>query len=97
MVSRYEFFHELFQPTLPVRGATEFSSFMSGVMTISTHAPRAGSDMQYGAGFAGGIISTHAPRAGSDLNTSKSNSSLPYFNPRSPCGERPATFVKCFC
>ena len=34
-------------------------------------------------------ISTHAPHAGSDQEQVRGVSKLPYFNPRSPCGERP--------
>ena len=33
-------------------------------------------------------ISTHAPRAGSDAACCVARSINPYFNPRSPCGER---------
>ena len=35
---------KIFQPTLPVRGATTASEKRVGVSRISTHAPRAGSD-----------------------------------------------------
>ena len=37
-------------------------------------------------------ISIHAPRAGSDLPARQPFSSCRYFNPRSPCGERPALY-----
>ncbi len=33
-------------------------------------------------------ISTHAPRAGSDSSGPTTKAPRPYFNPRSPCGER---------
>ena len=36
-----------------------------------------------------GDISIHAPRVGSDLSTTGRKSDPAYFNPRSPCGERP--------
>ena len=36
-----------------------------------------------------GHISIHAPRVGSDTFLQISRIFLPYFNPRSPCGERP--------
>ena len=56
----------LFQPTLPVRGATKCFISLKPCTFISTHAPRAGSDpTTVGAGSLH-IISTHAPRAGSD-------------------------------
>ncbi len=35
------------------------------------------------------VISIHAPRVGSDLTTGALPSWAVYFNPRSPCGERP--------
>ena len=60
--------HNLFQPTLPVRGATRGNRRRFPLLVISTHAPRAGSD----------IFSCIFP------------ASFTYFNPRSPCGERPA-------
>ena len=39
-------------------------------------------------------ISTHAPRAGSDLLRPQRPAFAGYFNPRSPCGERPAEAAK---
>ena len=35
------------------------------------------------------LISIHAPRGGSDYSLSGGSVSMPYFNPRSPRGERP--------
>ena len=35
-------------------------------------------------------ISIHAPRVGSDTLNASKNGTNRYFNPRSPCGERPA-------
>ena len=55
-----------FQPTLPVRGATGSTNDVIHLLTISTHAPRAGSDPGVGIGAEISQISTHAPRAGSD-------------------------------
>ena len=61
---------------------------------ISIHAPRVGSDaslvrnssmLKY--------ISIHAPRVGSDNPYQASRSYPHYFNPRSPCGERPVGFT----
>ena len=79
-----------FQSTLPVRGATQIWLSGNRKHDISIHAPRAGSDAalickqldQMG-------ISIHAPRAGSDLIFTKRQTEGEYFNPRSPCGERP--------
>ena len=57
----------IFQPTLPVRGATPPTSAPRTPCQISTHAPRAGSDVAR-------LDGVYRPA---------------YFNPRSPCGERP--------
>ena len=40
-------------------------------------------------GFPVSAISIHAPRVGSDCPPPPSNRACRYFNPRSPCGERP--------
>ena len=56
-----------FQPTLPVRGATVRRARQHRQhREISTHAPRAGSDVPPIAYRQVEPISTHAPRAGSD-------------------------------
>ena len=57
---------------------------------ISIHAPRVGSDRHLLRGPGGLDISIHAPRVGSDPLSSGPVASLNDFNPRSPCGERPA-------
>ena len=81
--------HNLFQSTLPVRGATYTAPDNSLFIEISIHAPRAGSDkickfkIQYLF-----VISIHAPRAGSDVRAKEQLFILMNFNPRSPCGER---------
>ena len=58
-------------------------------LPISTHAPRAGSDLSHDRTGEPVPISTHAPRAGSDPPSLGSRTNTAYFNPRSPCGERP--------
>ena len=64
---------------------------------ISIHAPRVGSDRLgrrlLGLGFG---ISIHAPRVGSDRACRPEGSAPAYFNPRSPCGERPAASMTAF-
>mgnify|MGYP004470884763 CR=1 FL=1 len=56
-----------FQPTLPARGATIKAGFVRNSSTISTHAPRTGSDCRPKClRLLLGGISTHAPRTGSD-------------------------------
>ena len=58
-------------------------------MSVSTHAPLAGSDVKHSASPLDHVVSTHAPLAGSDEQTDCGPSRPhPRFNPRSPCGER---------
>ena len=79
-----------FQPTLPVRGATCREVIFRGYEWISTHAPRAGSDVSATVEGNWFTISTHAPRAGSDQCAAAFSPCRRDFNPRSPCGERQA-------
>ena len=107
--------NSIFQPTLPVRGATYMSKVFDATYSISTHAPRAGSDAIFSLRPSASSrfqptlpvrgatrihllnalicdISTHAPRAGSDPQLLAGPGGLVHFNPRSPCGERPGAF-----
>ena len=78
----------MFQPTLPLRGATPGNEYCRCRRTLSTHAPLAGSDA-LGVGVrARGRVSTHAPLAGSDAVGDGKFPPDVGFNPRSPCGER---------
>ena len=58
---------------------------------ISIHAPRAGSDGAWDNERSDKNISIHAPRAGSDGMAGQTPRHPCYFNPCSPCGERPMT------
>ena len=59
--------HNIFQSTLPVRGATDLLVQTSKALSISIHAPREGSDALDAAADADADnISIHAPREGSD-------------------------------
>ena len=82
----------IFQSTLPVWGATYPMLGIQVGLTISIHAPRVGSDdpNQFLATL--GTISIHAPRVGSDPCGDVDVDSDCYFNPRSPCGERPMNY-----
>ena len=81
---------QLFQPTLPARGATILPWRFPTHPPVSTHAPRTGSDgSKQGCSFFG-RISTHAPRTGSDRTSPRRRSPARNFNPRSPHGERPS-------
>ena len=79
---------KLFQPTLPMRGATAHIPPADPYPPISTHAPHAGSDETTKARTTALLISTHAPHAGSDMDRWRQVSTAKNFNPRSPCGER---------
>ena len=77
-----------FQPTLPARGATVLYMIPGSSSSISTHAPRTGSDKRHRDDAIRKTISTHAPRTGSDAMWQKDAQGAWYFNPRSPHGER---------
>ena len=63
-----------FQPTLPARGATTVIDGVTGSISISTHAPRTGSDGVCDAGRTQHAdISTHAPRTGSDRSRAQAD------------------------
>ncbi len=79
-----------FQSTLPARGATRRPPAQPRHRCISIHAPREGSDAGVSPRRSGEMISIHAPREGSDALIADVCSETPYFNPRSPRGERPS-------
>ena len=56
---------------------------------ISIHAPRVRSDVYEESAPSDWLISIHAPRVGSDTAQWEISRLERYFNPRSPCGERP--------
>ena len=80
----------VFQSTLPLRRATRLVQGVRAYRHISIHAPLAESDGPVHAVLRNEfIISIHAPLAESDYNISNEIGATRYFNPRSPCGERP--------
>ena len=80
---------QIFQSTLPARGATLNLLYGEIDYEISIHAPREGSDGICGIGWKVEIIiSIHAPREGSDQEISVPYARIYHFNPRSPRGER---------
>ena len=80
-----------FQPTRPLRGATVVRHRLRIIGVISTHAPLAGRDFLLRLFLQKAVaISTHAPLAGRDLMFCHISLSLVNFNPRAPCGARPA-------
>ena len=83
---------QVFQSTLPLRGATlSLDSDACGVM-ISIHAPLTGSDAWYIKHASHVLISIHAPLTGSDRRLRPTGCRIPNFNPRSPYGERQNSF-----
>ena len=78
-----------FQSTLPLRGATKITQTKTQVWNISIHTPLAGSDFDQHAPAVRSGISIHTPLAGSDIFRRAGSPRRRYFNPHSPCGERP--------
>ena len=86
--SREKWSRAMFQPTLPLRGATGLIFALERMREVSTHAPLAGSDLARALTNAEEFVSTHAPLAGSDYAGIAAVITHSGFNPRSPCGER---------
>ena len=79
-----------FQSTLPLRGATGDVAEWFAESVISIHTPLAGSDRRRVVLCPAAGISIHTPLAGSDGRRRTSGRGRSYFNPHSPCGERPS-------
>ena len=81
-----------FQPTLPVRGATEASEREFDEAHISTHAPRAGSDVPelHFSSFPSFDFNPRSPCGERRSCLTSTGATTNDFNPRSPCGERQA-------
>ncbi len=86
---RYASRGSLFQPTLPVRGATVdgFTDYIQR-KDFNPRSPCGERPSRQGNRLPRPAISTHAPRAGSDGPLMFCVFCHYYFNPRSPCGER---------
>ena len=79
----------IFQPTLPMRGATDKNATgCSFVVRFQPTLPMRGATRRIKPRRHQNEISTHAPHAGSDITGSAALHASQYFNPRSPCGER---------
>ena len=86
---------EVFQSTLPARGATFYLQvlhFRNG--DFNPRSPRGERLVAQGLFNDPDAISIHAPREGSDVSSSGGTSCRTYFNPRSPRGERHALVVQ---
>ncbi len=79
----------VFQSTLPVWGETVTAHHTRRRDLISIHSPRVGRDSVYMQMLQHKKISIHSPRVGRDLLLRALALLLLYFNPLSPCGERP--------
>ena len=77
-----------FNPRSPCGERLTVSYITFLALTISIHAPHAGSDNRIVNLANNGLISIHAPHAGSDWMPTAMLGCLSNFNPRSPCGER---------
>ena len=84
-----------FQPTLPVRGATSSCDLTLIGGPISTHAPRAGSDVKsLLRGLRNQDFNPRSP-CGERLSVNPVRALYSVnFNPRSPCGERPPVLLR---
>ena len=70
-------------------GNNGLSAYIDSSFLTLIHAPRVGSDLTNQQNQQLRDISIHAPRVGSDENHCRPGRAGLYFNPRSPCGERP--------
>ena len=77
------------QSTLPVRGATSRSFTWQFLTVFQSTLPVRGATEITVYIHKSRSISIHAPRAGSDATDDIDRFCCLYFNPRSPCGERP--------
>ena len=73
-----------------MRGATYDASILAECAKVSIHAPHAGRDEQHNKAVQMWRVSIHAPHAGRDADTSTALLPDRGFNPRAPCGARPA-------
>ena len=84
-----------FQSTLPARGATDpLTNVAISCGSISIHAPRTGSDQLYELGMLSPTqFQSTLPARGATTKHMAHRRKFPYFNPRSPHGERPIVRV----
>ena len=87
LCGRYQY--NKFQSTLPLRGATPASRRLRDMIEFQSTLPLRGATHLLPGQPRGKPISIHTPLAGSDhAGTARKGWAL-YFNPHSPCGERP--------
>ena len=79
----------MFQPTLPLRGATQAPPHDVALVRVSTHAPLAGSDRRRPPWRSTGCCFNPRSPCGERRPRTRGPRPRGRFNPRSPCGERP--------
>ena len=86
---------EMFQSTLPTRGATMVGGKKDKSGEFQSTLPTRGATSVVEVDAAGGGVSIHAPHAGSDPTRLTSCGRWAGFNPRSPRGERRSLLRTC--
>ena len=86
----------MFQSTHPTRGATSFVFSLATLAKVSIHAPHTGCDWGNGAKTLCRAVSIHAPHTGCDTFAIFLIRHKHCFNPRTPHGVRPLTFIYLF-
>ena len=85
---------QAFQSTLPVWGGTCKNARKTAKTGVSIHPPRVGRDSQFVSLFKGLLgVSIHPPRVGRDCANLSGCDIANGFNPPSPCGEGPISFM----
>ena len=83
--------YALFQSALPLRGATPgMGNSSMTLMRFQSALPLRGATQRQQQRSQHSLISIRAPLAGSDVCNGDIFQNNVYFNPRSPCGERPS-------
>ena len=77
-----------FQPTRPLRGATQFFFTDSTHFLFQPTRPLRGATKKMTVSGLPSKISTHAPLAGRDIEVLRRRGYMVHFNPRAPCGAR---------
>ena len=80
-----------FQSTHPLRGATRLCRRHRNSAEFQSTHPLRGATARRGKWYISETISIHAPLAGCDRAPHRGGGTFSNFNPRTPCGVRPAT------
>ena len=85
------FVRDIFQSTLPARGATRMGSVYGRSAKFQSTLPARGATVPYGLEWWDTIFQSTLPARGATYARCLLSHRLAYFNPRSPHGERPGT------